>query len=199
MTLGAVDYLFCTLEPVHKLLCTLGTVDLFVVEEGAVDCVLSINCCAVWAVDYLACTYFFLFLPARLTGLLPRRLKSGPVYYLYFFLFLPGWPVCCVCCQEGWRVVWSVAYISFYFHQVDRSAAYAARWVAKSLVKAGLVRRCLVQVNIHIIWISVPLASVADPYQHDPDPGCEKIRSEFRVNFGTDPDPDPGKSYRTNV
>ena len=93
MTLGAVDYLFCTLGPVHKLLCTLGTVDLFVVEEGAVDCVLSINCCAlcaVWAVDYLACTYFFLFLPARLTGRLPRRLKSGPVYYLYFFLFLPG-------------------------------------------------------------------------------------------------------------
>ena len=30
--------------------------------------------------------------------------------------------------------------------QVDRSAAYAARWVAKSLVKAGLCRRCLVQV-----------------------------------------------------
>merc|ERR1712110_347673 len=28
--------------------------------------------------------------------------------------------------------------------KVDRSAAYAARWVAKSLVSAGLVRRCLV-------------------------------------------------------
>ncbi len=31
--------------------------------------------------------------------------------------------------------------------KVDRSAAYAARWVAKSLVKAGLCRRCLVQVR----------------------------------------------------
>ncbi|VDP43832.1 unnamed protein product [Soboliphyme baturini] len=31
--------------------------------------------------------------------------------------------------------------------KVDRSAAYAARWVAKSLVKAGLCRRCLVQVS----------------------------------------------------
>lgn len=31
--------------------------------------------------------------------------------------------------------------------KVDRSAAYAARWVAKSLVKAGLCKRCLVQVN----------------------------------------------------
>lgn len=31
--------------------------------------------------------------------------------------------------------------------KVDRSAAYAARWVAKSLVAAGLCRRCLVQVR----------------------------------------------------
>lgn len=31
--------------------------------------------------------------------------------------------------------------------KVDRSGAYAARWVAKSLVKAGVCRRCLVQVN----------------------------------------------------
>lgn len=31
--------------------------------------------------------------------------------------------------------------------KVDRSAAYAARWVAKSLVKGGVCRRCLVQVR----------------------------------------------------
>lgn len=31
--------------------------------------------------------------------------------------------------------------------KVDRSAAYAARWVATSLVAAGLCRRCLVQVK----------------------------------------------------
>ena len=31
--------------------------------------------------------------------------------------------------------------------KVDRSAAYAARWVAKSLVKAGVCRRVLVQVG----------------------------------------------------
>lgn len=30
---------------------------------------------------------------------------------------------------------------------MDRSAAYAARWVAKSLVKAELCRRVLVQVS----------------------------------------------------
>lgn len=33
--------------------------------------------------------------------------------------------------------------------KVDRSGAYAARWVAKSLVKSGLCRRCSVQVNIN--------------------------------------------------
>lgn len=31
---------------------------------------------------------------------------------------------------------------------MDRSAAYAARWVAKSLVKAGLCKRVLVQVSV---------------------------------------------------
>ncbi|KJH51870.1 methionine adenosyltransferase [Dictyocaulus viviparus] len=41
--------------------------------------------------------------------------------------------------------------------QVDRSAAYAARWVAKSLVKAGICRRCLVQVA-YAIGVSKPLS-----------------------------------------
>ena len=31
--------------------------------------------------------------------------------------------------------------------KVDRSAAYAARWIAKSLVVAGLARRVLIQVK----------------------------------------------------
>lgn len=31
--------------------------------------------------------------------------------------------------------------------KVDRSAAYAARWIAKCLVKANLCRRCVVQVR----------------------------------------------------
>ena len=33
------------------------------------------------------------------------------------------------------------------FSKVDRSAAYACRWVAKSLVASGLCRRVLVQVS----------------------------------------------------
>lgn len=41
--------------------------------------------------------------------------------------------------------------------KVDRSAAYAARWVAKSLVKGGLCRRCLVQVS-YAIGLAEPLS-----------------------------------------
>lgn len=41
--------------------------------------------------------------------------------------------------------------------KVDRSAAYAARWVAKSLVKAGICRRVLVQVS-YAIGIAKPLS-----------------------------------------
>nr|XP_015928478.2 S-adenosylmethionine synthase isoform X1 [Parasteatoda tepidariorum] len=41
--------------------------------------------------------------------------------------------------------------------KVDRSAAYAARWVAKSLVAAKLCRRCLVQIS-YAIGISEPLS-----------------------------------------
>uniref|UniRef100_A0A914UYB8 S-adenosylmethionine synthase n=1 Tax=Plectus sambesii TaxID=2011161 RepID=A0A914UYB8_9BILA len=41
--------------------------------------------------------------------------------------------------------------------KVDRSAAYAARWVAKSLVKGGMCRRCLVQVS-YAIGVAKPLS-----------------------------------------
>lgn len=47
----------------------------------------------------------------------------------------------------GWGAHGGGAFSGKDFTKVDRSAAYAARWVAKSLVKAGLCRRCLVQVR----------------------------------------------------
>jgi S-adenosylmethionine synthetase len=47
--------------------------------------------------------------------------------------------------------------------KVDRSAAYAMRWVAKSLVKAGLCRRCLVQVS-YAIGIAEPMSLFVDTY-----------------------------------
>jgi len=47
--------------------------------------------------------------------------------------------------------------------KVDRSAAYAARWVAKSIVAAGLARRCLVQLS-YSIGIASPLSIFVDTY-----------------------------------
>lgn len=46
----------------------------------------------------------------------------------------------------GWGAHGGGAFSGKDYTKVDRSAAYAARWVAKSLVKAGLCRRVLVQV-----------------------------------------------------
>lgn len=47
----------------------------------------------------------------------------------------------------GWGAHGGGAFSGKDFSKVDRSAAYAARWVAKSLVKAGLCKRVLVQVS----------------------------------------------------
>src|SRR4029079_1619366 len=41
--------------------------------------------------------------------------------------------------------------------KVDRSAAYAARWVAKNIVKAGLARRCELQLS-YAIGMAEPLS-----------------------------------------
>ncbi|CEF62579.1 S-adenosylmethionine synthase [Strongyloides ratti] len=51
--------------------------------------------------------------------------------------------------------------------KVDRSAAYGARWVAKSLVKAGVCRRCLVQVS-YAIGIAHPLSITVMDYGTSP-------------------------------
>lgn len=48
----------------------------------------------------------------------------------------------------GWGGHGGGAFSGKDYSKVDRSGAYAARWVAKSLVKAGLCRRALVQVTI---------------------------------------------------
>ena len=47
--------------------------------------------------------------------------------------------------------------------KVDRSAAYAARWVAKSIVAAELADRCLVQVS-YAIAVAEPLSIFVDTY-----------------------------------
>lgn len=47
----------------------------------------------------------------------------------------------------GWGGHGGGAFSGKDYSKVDRSGAYAARWVAKSLVKAGLCRRVLIQVS----------------------------------------------------
>merc|ERR1712156_669395 len=47
--------------------------------------------------------------------------------------------------------------------KVDRSAAYAARWVARSLVDASLCQRCLVQLS-YAIGVAHPLSVYVDSY-----------------------------------
>jgi len=47
--------------------------------------------------------------------------------------------------------------------KVDRSGAYVARWIAKSLVNAGLAKRCLVQIS-YAIGIAKPLSVYVDTY-----------------------------------
>jgi S-adenosylmethionine synthetase len=47
--------------------------------------------------------------------------------------------------------------------KVDRSAAYAARWVAKSIVASRLARRCLFQVS-YAIGVAQPLSMHVDTY-----------------------------------
>ena len=47
--------------------------------------------------------------------------------------------------------------------KVDRSASYAARWVAKNLVAAGLARRCLVQVA-YAIGVAQPVSVMVETF-----------------------------------
>merc|ERR1712079_129376 len=63
----------------------------------------------------------------------------------------------------GWGAHGGGAFSGKDYTKVDRSAAYAARWVAKSLVAAGLVRRCLVQVS-YAIGVAEPLSVTVFDY-----------------------------------
>ena len=63
----------------------------------------------------------------------------------------------------GWGAHGGGAFSGKDFTKVDRSAAYAARWVAKSLVRAGLCRRCMVQVA-YAIGVAEPLSVAVFDY-----------------------------------
>ena len=60
--------------------------------------------------------------------------------------------------------------------KVDRSAAYAARWVAKNIVEAGLAQRCEVQVA-YAIGVAEPVSIMVDTFGTGvmPDERLERV------------------------
>lgn len=85
----------------------------------------------------------------------------------------------------GWGAHGGGAFSGKDFSKVDRSAAYAARWVAKSLVASKLAKRCLVQFS-YAIGVAEPLSIYVDTY------GTSKYTSEelvaiIRKNFDLRP------------
>ncbi len=64
--------------------------------------------------------------------------------------------------------------------KVDRSAAYAARYLAKNVVAAGLAQRCVIQVA-YAIGVAKPLAIYADTYGTGAVPEAEIERAVAKV------------------
>ncbi len=69
--------------------------------------------------------------------------------------------------------------------KVDRSAAYAARWVAKNVVAAGLARRCEVQVA-YAIGVAEPVSIMVETFGTHVIPE-EKIEKAVRATFSLKP------------
>ncbi|KAK1174374.1 S-adenosylmethionine synthase-like [Acipenser oxyrinchus oxyrinchus] len=86
----------------------------------------------------------------------------------------------------GWGGHGGGAFSGKDFSKVDRSGAYAARWVAKSLVKAGLCKRVLVQLS-YAISVSRPLSISVFHYgtsSKDEDELLEIIQKNFDLRPG---------------
>lgn len=63
----------------------------------------------------------------------------------------------------GWGAHGGGAFSGKDWSKVDRSAAYALRWMAKSLVAAGLCDRCLIQAS-YGIGLSQPISLFVDTF-----------------------------------
>ncbi|GAA6040090.1 hypothetical protein JCM8097_002024 [Rhodosporidiobolus ruineniae] len=63
----------------------------------------------------------------------------------------------------GWGAHGGGAFSGKDWSKVDRSAAYTARWIAKSLINAGLAERALVQLS-YAIGVAQPLSIFVDSY-----------------------------------
>merc|ERR1712131_204044 len=85
----------------------------------------------------------------------------------------------------GWGAHGGGAFSGKDYTKVDRSAAYAARWVAKSIVTAALARRCLVQVS-YAIGVSKPLSLHVETYGSGRVPDA-MIKKVIEDNFDLRP------------
>jgi len=85
----------------------------------------------------------------------------------------------------GWGAHGGGAFSWKDWSKVDRSAAYAARWVAKSLVAAGLCKRCLVQFS-YVIGVAEPLSIYVDTYGTGSKSNAE-ILEIVKKNFNLKP------------
>merc|ERR1712021_216440 len=85
----------------------------------------------------------------------------------------------------GWDAHGGGAFSGKDYTKVDRSAAYAARWVAKSLVKAGLAKRAIVQVS-YAIGVAEPMSIYVDSYGTSPYSNAD-LTSIVKHNFDLRP------------
>ena len=85
----------------------------------------------------------------------------------------------------GWGAHGGGAFSGKDYSKVDRSAAYLARWIAKSLVHAKLARRALVQLS-YAIGVAEPLSMFVDTYGTS-DRSSEELVTIIRSNFDLRP------------
>jgi S-adenosylmethionine synthetase len=85
----------------------------------------------------------------------------------------------------GWGAHGGGAFSGKDYSKVDRSAAYLARWIAKSLVHAKLARRVLVQLS-YAIGIAEPLSLFVETYGTSEKSSDELVRI-IRSNFDLRP------------
>ncbi|KAL5378599.1 S-adenosylmethionine synthase [Paraphaeosphaeria sporulosa] len=85
----------------------------------------------------------------------------------------------------GWGAHGGGAFSGKDYSKVDRSAAYLGRWIAKSLVNAGLARRALVQLS-YAIGVAEPLSLYVDTYGTS-DKSSEELVEIIKANFNMRP------------
>jgi len=85
----------------------------------------------------------------------------------------------------GWGAHGGGAFSGKDFSKVDRSAAYTARWIAKSIVAGGLAQRALVQLS-YAIGVAEPLSIFVDSYGTSKKTDAELVEI-VRNNFDLRP------------